>query len=193
MKKNHEKNYSRRPSQRSSHSTNYSYGSNAYKYNDYDNNEDYVSGEKRSRRDYIKNKKRRGYKRVLNEKTVHSFKIYFAIFTFFIFSISILSSYAINIEQKIQIAELKKEYKEIQGNNTYLQTELTKNIDLEVVKKVATEDLGMSKPAKHQVVYINVPKQSYTVQHETQTKSETGVRELFENLTSKLFKGGVFR
>ena len=57
-----------------------------------------------------------------------------------------------------------------------LRREKSKLEDLKYIKQEATERLGMSEPQPYQVVYINVPKQSYTVQHDTEeTTAETSL------------------
>ena len=57
-----------------------------------------------------------------------------------------------------------------------LRREKSKLVDMDYIKQEATERLGMSEPQPYQVVYINVPKQSYTVQHDTEeTTAETSL------------------
>lgn len=114
-----------------------------------------------------KKKLKRNKIRVVNEKTVHSFRVYFTAFAVFAFAIFIIGTNAFVTEQKSQISQLKEELKQIEEDNTYIQTELTKNIDLKEVEKQASVKLGMQKPAQYQIVYIDVPEQSYTVKHET--------------------------
>ena len=45
-------------------------------------------------------------------------------------------------------------------------------LDMDYIRTEATERLGMSEPQSYQVVYIDVPKQSYTVQHNAEDVAE---------------------
>ena len=58
-----------------------------------------------------------------------------------------------------------------------LRREKSKLEDLKSANAILeAERLGMSEPQPYQVVYINVPKQSYTVQHDTEeTKAEASL------------------
>lgn len=141
------------------------------------------------RKEYLKAKKQSKYKLAEYENPGHSFKVYFTIVSVFLFSMAILSIYAYNTELKININQLTSELKEVQENNNYLQAELSKNIDLDKVQKIATTKLGMQKPGTHQIIYINVPKQSYTVQYDIAEPSvktnKLDILKFFENLFNK--------
>ena len=52
------------------------------------------------------------------------------------------------------------------------KAELTEQLDMDYIRTEATERLGMSEPQSYQVVYIDVPKQSYTVQHNADDAAE---------------------
>ena len=62
----------------------------------------------------------------------------------------------------------KSKLEDLKSANAILEAELTEQLDMDYIKQEATERLGMSEPQPYQVVYINVPKQSYTVQHDTE-------------------------
>ena len=73
-------------------------------------------------------------------------------------------------------AEEKSKLEDLKSANAILEAELTEQLDMDYIKQEATERLGMSEPQPYQVVYINVPKQSYTVQHDTEeTTAETSL------------------
>lgn len=132
----------------------------------YDYNDDKENYEQRRRKNIEKRKKQKRVKiKTVNEQTVHSFRVYFTAFVVFGFSIFIIASNAFVADQKIQIQELKNELKQIDENNSNLKNELTKNLDLKEVEKLASDKLGMQMPADYQIVYIDVPQQSYTVKH----------------------------
>lgn len=105
---------------------------------------------------------------------VISFK--FAIAVAFVFGCCILtmSSYARVVEKREQISTLKSELSKIQSENNALSAEIAEQVNLEVIEKEAIERLGMAKPQQYQIIYIDVPEQSYTVQY---SNSETKKNE----------------
>lgn len=96
---------------------------------------------------------------------VISFK--FAVAVAFVFSccILIMSSYAKVVEKRQQISVLKSELSIIQSENNALSAEIAEQVNLDVIEKEAVERLGMAKPQQYQIIYIDVPEQSYTVQY----------------------------
>ncbi len=86
------------------------------------------------------------------------------------FVISIIFIEALTIQKKFDIEDLNITLKEIKENNKYLETELAKNLDLEYVEYIATSELGMQKPANHQIVHIDVPKESYSQKGKVEKK-----------------------
>lgn len=65
----------------------------------------------------------------------------------------------------VDIRRTREELKSLREQNAILTAERMEEIDLEYIKKEATERLNMSEPQPYQIVYIDVPKQSYTIQH----------------------------
>jgi len=70
--------------------------------------------------------------------------------------------FALITELNYNINKLEKEYNLIRNENSRLKLAIEKDMDLNKVKKIAEERLGMQKPDKYQMVYINVPKNDYT-------------------------------
>ena len=66
---------------------------------------------------------------------------------------------------EVSLRQQKSELESLKSANAILEAELTEQLDMDYIKQEATERLGMSEPQSYQVVYIYVPKQSYTVQH----------------------------
>ena len=66
---------------------------------------------------------------------------------------------------EVSLRRQKSELENLKSANAILEAELTEQLDMDYIKTEATERLGMSEPQSYQVVYIDVPKQSYTVQH----------------------------
>ena len=66
---------------------------------------------------------------------------------------------------EVSLRRQKSELENLKSANAILEAELTEQLDMDFIRTEATERLGMSEPQSYQVVYIDVPKQSYTVQH----------------------------
>ena len=66
---------------------------------------------------------------------------------------------------EVSLRRQKSELENLKSANAILEAELTEQLDMDYIRMEATERLGMSEPQSYQVVYIDVPKQSYTVQH----------------------------
>ena len=84
----------------------------------------------------------------------------FTVAIFFVFAGCI-----VNNNLKDQLANLKNE-------NTNLQSKINDNTDLAYIEQEAKTRLGMIEPQAYQIVYIDVPKQSYTVQYEAQAEEK---------------------
>ena len=154
--------------------TYYSYGSEAYKY--YPE----VEYDRRRRRNLpIERKvgKAEKYKKAMRNKTHYEFvkekngdfRICFSIGTLFTFILAFVCLFAINTQKESEINANISELKKIEEANSVLQAEIAKNINLKEIEEIAKTKLNMQKPASHQIVYINIPKQSYTVLHDTVT------------------------
>ena len=66
---------------------------------------------------------------------------------------------------EVSLRKQKSELENLKSSNAILEAELTEQLDMDFIRTEATERLGMNEPQSYQVVYIDVPKQSYTVQH----------------------------
>ncbi len=81
--------------------------------------------------------------------------------------ITFMGANVIVAEQEMQIRKQKNELSAIKAQNATLEAELAEQIDLEYIKQEAMKRLGMAEPQPYQIVYIDVPKQSYTIQYAT--------------------------
>ena len=73
---------------------------------------------------------------------------------------------------EVSLRQQKSELESLKSSNAILEAELTEQLDMDFIKTEATERLGMSEPQPYQVVYIDVPKQSYTVQYNADDAAE---------------------
>lgn len=102
----------------------------------------------------------------------HYFKLIVSVFVVFAGCLLIMVSFATVTQQRVQNQKLKEELSAIQNENNSEEAELINQINLDYVAKQAKERLGMSEPQSYQVIYIDVPKQSYTVQYSTPDAGE---------------------
>ena len=69
---------------------------------------------------------------------------------------------------KTQIRETQALTQKTIASNERLENTLSEAVDMDEVKKIATTRLGMQTAAPHQIVKINVEKDSYSVQYDDQ-------------------------
>ncbi len=175
----------------------YSYGSEAYKYYP-----EFEYGRRRRKDTRVERKKIRRknieerkvpQKARVRRKTHYEFiksrkidfKAYFAIGIFFSFVIVFICLFAVNTKKESEINGHLEELKKLEESNYMLKTEAAKNINLEEIEKIAKTRLNMQKPAPHQIVYINIPKQSYTIQYENSVDKKDddfSLKNIFNNL-----------
>ncbi len=121
---------------------------------------------------------------VKEENSVIMGKIAIGMVVFFGFALCVLFS-SIDISKKrTEIITLTSELENINETNNYLETELNKSIDLTEIEKIATTKLGMQSPTKYQTVYIDVPKDSYTVQYSEVEEEKGGFVNFLKGLFS---------
>lgn len=81
----------------------------------------------------------------------------FSILFVFGLSIFIISRYAYMAEINFNITNLEKEYKKVLKENTDLNVQLMKTVNLEALEKAAIEELGMQYPdVQNQIAYVSV-------------------------------------
>lgn len=162
----------------------YNYTSEAYSYaHDYD--PIYTDETRRGRRK-LKKKNKVVYAKAIKERPQNIWKIIFTAIVFVVPVFVMLAFNASNITRRTQLMELNNQLKEITAANTNLKTELTKNLDLTEVEQLAQAKLGMQVPQSYQTVYINVPKEGYTVQYEDSAENSKGFD--IESIANFLFK-----
>lgn len=102
-------------------------------------------------------------------------------------SIAFMGMHVRVANENVELRREKTELADLKSTNAILAAELTEQIDLDYIKEEATSRLGMAEPQPYQVVYIDVPKQSYTIQYATDTVKEEKQSE-FLKITNRLKK-----
>lgn len=120
------------------------------------------------------------------ERLVHRVKLSVAVLGVFSGCLVTMASYALVAEQRVENSKLNDQLISIQNENASLQAEISDKIDLEYIESEAVNRLGMAEPQPYQIMYIDVPKQSYTVQY-GKDESEKEDKFSFASIVS-LFK-----
>lgn len=146
---------------------------NAYysRNNDYNSTStayDFKPEEKVRRR--IKKKKKQGPKYVHAENLGSSVGLTAYLIMGVIFACAFICVLAISNtnRQKIENNKLLSLLKEEQSNTANLTVEVSETMDLDKIEEIARTKLKMSEPQAHQIRYINIPKQSYTIHYDTE-------------------------
>ena len=99
-------------------------------------------------------------------------------------SIALLSINSSISAVKSQIRQADALTQKTIGVNEQLEYMLSNAVDMDKVKQVATTRLGMQTAAEHQIVRINVEKDSYSIQYDDQVKNN-GKKTLLERIGLK--------
>lgn len=99
------------------------------------------------------------------ENRIHAFWVVLVMLVMFLGCIAFMGAHVIVANQEVQIRQQKSDLAALKSQNAILEAELAEQIDLEYIKQEAMGRLGMMEPQPYQIVYIDVPKQSYTIQY----------------------------
>jgi len=81
-----------------------------------------------------------------------------------------VSGTAFAAQRRYALSTAQATLKTIKQENSDLLKDLYEDYDLVDIEYVATVKLGMTKPEEHQIIHVNVPKQSYNVQYDNTTE-----------------------
>ncbi|KXL53347.1 cell division protein FtsL [Anaerotignum neopropionicum] len=108
----------------------------------------------------------------IRESRVTALKLIAIIVVLFAGSIAFMGMHVKVAQENFALREQKSQLADLQASNNILEAELTEQIDLDYIKEQAATRLGMAEPQPYQIVYIDVPKQSYTIQYAADTTDE---------------------
>lgn len=91
------------------------------------------------------------------------FNVILSILVVFSIIFLVIYRYALITELNYNIDKSVKSYNEIKNENSILKVDIEKDTDLSKIRQIAEEKLGMHKPDKFQVIYVNVPKIDYSI------------------------------
>ena len=106
------------------------------------------------------------------ENRVSSIKMIGVALVLFVGCLAFMGMHVLVDNAEVSLRRQKAELESLKSSNAILEAELTEQLDMDYIRTEATERLGMSEPQSYQVVYIDVPKQSYTVQHNADDVAE---------------------
>jgi hypothetical protein len=133
----------------------------------------------------VKKKKRVIYSKVKEVAPLSLLKTYGTIAVIFCFVLALLCLYASNSSLRMNLVSLQDRLVATQEDNEYIRVSIDENLDLDKIQTEAMK-LGFQMPAEYQIMEINVPKDSYTVQYDS---SEDDTEEGFWSFFKNLFKG----
>lgn len=127
----------------------------------------------------------------LKEKSLYHLKFLFTSAIVLICCILMIMINATILEKQDSITNLNSKLKSLEEKNLILEADISEQINLQYIEKEAKERLKMDKPAKHQIVYIDVPKSNYTIQYDVTNSPEiakTGLINSLKNFILQIFK-----
>lgn len=128
-------------------------------------------------------------KKIARNNTKIKWKIVFNIFVAFGLCSLVMFRYAEISQLSFENNKLNKEYIKLQNENTQLSLDILEAMDLKTIRSIAEDKLGMHKPDKNQVIYINVPKSDTTIVSDKKPESGTllnGIQNNFKKIISIL-------
>ena len=116
------------------------------------------------------------------ENHISSVKMLGVALVLFIGCIAFMGMHVVVDNAEVSLRRQRSTLEDLKSANAILEAELTEQLDMDYIKQEATERLGMSEPQSYQVVYIDVPKQSYTVQYDADDAAESA--SLLDKITN---------
>jgi len=71
--------------------------------------------------------------------------------------------YSALVTKQGQLQMVKSEIRELKSTVSFTEAKISENLNLDYIRDRASKELGMREPAPHQIVYIQLPIQSYTI------------------------------
>lgn len=81
----------------------------------------------------------------------------------FIGSFLYLNTYAAFNMKQVELKSTKTEIRKMNSTISLTEAKISEKLNLDYIRERAANELDMSEPLPHQIVYIELPKQSYTI------------------------------
>ncbi|MBR2476888.1 MAG: cell division protein FtsL [Clostridia bacterium] len=101
---------------------------------------------------------RRSSRKAAFMKRVRAFSVFFCIFAI---AIGLLVTNAIIIEKTSTLNDMQTQLTELREENKKKTIDIESNLDHKRIEDIAINELGMKRPDKYQVVYVNVEQNDY--------------------------------
>lgn len=89
----------------------------------------------------------------------------------FAVALGILFTNAVIIEKSSAVNDMQSQLTELTEANNQMILDIEKNLDLKKIEEIAINELGMKRPDKYQIVYVNVEQNDYAEVAKTETAS----------------------
>lgn len=80
----------------------------------------------------------------------------------FVMCYFVILRYTVITELNYKIIKESKNYENVRNEYVQLKVDIDKSLDLQKIREIAEKKLGMQKPDRFQMVYVNVPKSDFT-------------------------------
>ncbi|HAN09006.1 MAG TPA: hypothetical protein DCP90_00150 [Clostridiales bacterium] len=108
---------------------------------------------------------RRKQRKVNKELLFYRLNLIISVFVVFGMVAGLMTQYSSAANKQDKLKKIEQEIKLVQDNLYDAKVEVAESMDSKNVHKVATQRLGMVKAADYQIVYIDVPKENYTIKY----------------------------
>lgn len=90
--------------------------------------------------------------------------------------------FALITEINYKVTSMETEYNNLRNENSRLKVAIEERLNLTEIKEVAENKLGMQKPDKYQIIYLNVPKSDFTVVNNEYINNMEAEKGMFASL-----------
>lgn len=95
--------------------------------------------------------------------------------------------FASNSTKRDSIVNMQEQVATLQEENMFLENSIEESLDLKKIENEAVK-LGLQKPAEYQIMHIQVPKESYTVQYSQSNANESYLSKVWSKI-QRIFEG----
>lgn len=90
----------------------------------------------------------------------------------FVLVVVVMYRYTMLTELNYSISKYNGEYTALKNENIRIRANMEKQMDLNKIRQIAEQRLGMQKPDGYQIVYLRMPKSDFTVQGDQVTENK---------------------